>query len=292
MYGLVTYGFDTFIGGLYRTSGIPLFGVPQAGQEVVRKQEALIAHANEVCGKLVEYAAQASENAYKLSDGASEQNAAVEEMAATIGSIAENTRLHSRELDTTTEQTEEAAGVLQRGNQQMDKLIEAMKKIDENSLEINKIIATIEEIAGQTNLLSLNASIEAARAGEAGKGFAVVADQIGKLAAQSGEAAKNTKDLIDTTLHAVQNGNEITGETAATLQEAVRIMGEVKQNAVNVNAKISEQAVVIEQVNEGLGQIAHVVQENSVIAAGSSENSRQIEEQAKNLESIVNGNIG
>lgn len=258
-------------------------------KEVSRKQEALIAHASEVCRKLVEYAAQSSQNAYKLADGTSEQTAAVEEMTATIGEIVENTKLHSKELDKTTEQTETAADVLQTGSRQMDTLISAMKKIDENSLEINAIITTIEEIAEQTNLLSLNASIEAARAGEAGRGFAVVADQIGKLAAQSGDAVKNTKDLIDTTLQAVKNGNEITAETAATMQKVVEIMNEVKQNAVDVNTKISEQTETMEQVNESLGQIAGVVQENSTIAAESSDNSKQIEEQARNLESIVKG---
>lgn len=256
-------------------------------KEVTRKQEVLISQANEVCQRLVGYAEQSARNAYKLFDGTSEQTAAVEKMTATIGEVVDNTKQNSKELDKTTEQTEQAADVLWTGSQQMGRLIEAMKKIDENSLQINAIISTIEEIAEQTNLLSLNASIEAARAGEAGRGFTVVADQIGKLAAQSGDAVKSTKDLIDTTLQAVKNGNEVTAETATTMQAAVEIMNEVKKKAVDISAKISQQAKVMEQVNEGLEQIAGVVEENSTIAAESSNSSKQIEEQAKNLECIV-----
>ena len=213
-------------------------------QSAIHMQQELISHAEEACSRLVEYAADSSERAYKLSDGANEQTAAIQELAATIGEIADHTKLNAESLDKTTE---------------------------------------------QTNLLALNASIEAARAGEAGRGFAVVADQIGKLAAQSSEAAKDTRQLIETTLQAVENGNEITEETDRTLQEIVNLMNQVRENINSINEKMSTQAGTIEQVNQGLGQIAGVVQENSSIAGENSRTGKLIEEQAKALQEIVNG---
>lgn len=258
-------------------------------QSAIHMQQELISHAEEACSRLVEYAADSSERAYKLSDGANEQTAAIQELAATIGEIADHTKLNAESLDKTTEQTIQADNDLQAGSRQMEKLIEAMEKINETSQEVNRIISTIEEIAEQTNLLALNASIEAARAGEAGRGFAVVADQIGKLAAQSSEAAKDTRQLIETTLQAVENGNEITEETDRTLQEIVNLMNQVRENINSINEKMSTQAGTIEQVNQGLGQIAGVVQENSSIAGENSQTSKLIEEQAKALQEIVNG---
>nr|WP_318686067.1 methyl-accepting chemotaxis protein [uncultured Acetatifactor sp.] len=259
-------------------------------EEVMHRQQELIEHAEDACRKLVEYAAESAERAYKLSDGANEQTAAVEELVATVGEIASHTKMNAESLQMTTGQTIEADNNLKAGSRQMDKLIQAMEKINETSQEVNRIISTIEEIAEQTNLLALNASIEAARAGEAGRGFAVVADQIGKLAAQSSEAAKDTRELIETTLQAVHNGNEITGETAKNLQGIVGLMDEVRNNIDAINEEMTSQASSIEQINEGLGQIANVVQENSSIAGESSQTSRLIEEQVKALEQIVNGN--
>ena len=98
------------------------------------------------------------------------------------------------------------------------------------SKEIGNIITDIEDIASQTNLLSLNASIEAARAGEAGKGFAVVADQIGKLAADSAKSVVNTRDLIDKTLVEIEKGNTITRTTADAFNQIISLRGALWQD--------------------------------------------------------------
>ena len=103
-----------------------------------------------------------------------------------------------------------------------------MDNITETSREIENIIAAIEDIASQTNLLSLNASIEAARAGEAGRGFAVVADQIGKLANDSAQSAISTKELIVKSLEEIEKGNKIVHETMETIRKYGSICGECK----------------------------------------------------------------
>ncbi len=117
-----------------------------------------------------------------------------------------------------------------------------MEHITEISKEIGNIITDIEDIASQTNLLSLNASIEAARAGEAGKGFAVVADQIGKLAADSAKSAVNTRDLIDKTLVEIEKGNTITRTTADAFNQIIADMESFAEIAQNTMEKANSQA--------------------------------------------------
>ena len=145
-----------------------------------------------------------------------------------------------------------------------------MEHITEISKEIGNIITDIEDIASQTNLLSLNASIEAARAGEAGRGFAVVADQIGKLAADSAKSAVNTRDLIDKTLVEIEKGNTITRTTADAFNQIIADMESFAELAENTMEKANAQAESLEQIGQGIEQMSGVIQDN---AASSEENS-------------------
>ena len=134
----------------------------------------------------------------------------------------------------------------------MNDLLKEMEHITEISKEIGNIITDIEDIASQTNLLSLNASIEAARAGEAGRGFAVVADQIGKLAADSAKSAVNTRDLIDKTLVEIEKGNMITRTTAESFNQIIADMESFAELAENTMEKANSQAESLEQISREL----------------------------------------
>ena len=153
--------------------------------------------------------------------------------------------------------------------EKMNELLTEMEHITEISQEIGNIITDIEDIASQTNLLSLNASIEAARAGEAGRGFAVVADQIGKLAADSAKSAVNTRDLIDKTLVEIEKGNTITRTTADAFNQIIADMESFAEIAENTMEKANSQAESLEQIGKGIEQLSGVVQGN---AASSEEN--------------------
>ena len=210
------------------------------------------------------------ENASKsLADGATEQAGVIEELNATIDTVVDLAADTAKETQSASARVKASANKANEEKEKMNELLTEMEHITEISKEIGNIITDIEDIASQTNLLSLNASIEAARAGEAGKGFAVVADQIGKLAADSAKSAVNTRDLIDKTLVEIEKGNTITRTTADAFNQIITDMESFAELAENTMEKANSQAESLEQIGQGIEQLSGVVQGN---AASSEEN--------------------
>ena len=210
------------------------------------------------------------ENASKsLADGATEQAGVIEELNATIDTVVDLAADTAKETQSASARVKASANKANEEKEKMNELLTEMEHITEISKEIGNIITDIEDIASQTNLLSLNASIEAARAGEAGRGFAVVADQIGKLAADSAKSAVNTRDLIDKTLVEIEKGNTITRTTADAFNQIIADMESFAELAENTMEKANSQAESLEQIGQGIEQLSGVVQGN---AASSEEN--------------------
>lgn len=242
---------------------------------------------NEGTNQVSTASSQMASSATSLAEGATDQASAVEELLATVETVSEEVRSSAQAAEKTAERINGIGIRAKASNEQMQGLITAMEKIKESSNGIGAIINTIEEIADQTNLLSLNASIEAARAGEAGRGFAVVANEIRSLAEQSGNAVDNTRELIETALREVENGSLVTNETAGTLQsvasdiiEAVGLVEETRENA-------NLQADKMKDINAGLEQISMVVQNNSATAEETSATSEELSAQADTLAGLV-----
>jgi len=210
------------------------------------------------------------ENASKsLADGATEQAGVIEELNATVDTVVDLAADTAKETQNASARVKASANKANEEKEKMNDLLMEMEHITEISKEIGNIITDIEDIASQTNLLSLNASIEAARAGEAGKGFAVVADQIGKLAADSAKSAVNTRDLIDKTLVEIEKGNTVTRTTADAFNQIIADMESFAEIAQNTMEKANSQAESLEQIGQGIEQLSGVVQGN---AASSEEN--------------------
>ena len=210
------------------------------------------------------------ENASKsLADGATEQAGVIEELNATIDTVVDMAEDTAKETQNASARVKASANKANEEKEKMNELLTEMEHITEISKEIGNIITDIEDIASQTNLLSLNASIEAARAGEAGKGFVVVADQIGKLAADSAKSAVNTRDLIDKTLVEIEKGNTITRTTADAFNQIIADMESFAEIAENTMEKANSQAESLRQIGQGIEQLSGVVQGN---AASSEEN--------------------
>lgn len=232
-------------------------------------------------------AEQLSSSAQSLAGGATEQAGAIEELLATVNNITEQAEQNSINTNVTSSDARLMGEKAQESIGQMHKMIEAMKRIDETSGQIENIIQSIQSIANQTNLLSLNAAIEAARAGEAGKGFAVVATEIRELAGQSADAVLNTSQLIESSVNEVKNGNKIAFETEESLQSLIEGLEKIVVSIETVKEASEEQTESLKQINQGIEQISMVVQNNSATAEESSATSEELSAQAANLNDMV-----
>ena len=228
-----------------------------------------------------------AESAQSLAEGATDQAGSVEELTATITNIADAVNRTAGELQKTTRKAENYAQQADAGHAQMKSLMEEMDRINDTSKKIQNIIAEIEDIASQTNLLSLNAAIEAARAGEAGRGFAVVAEQIRKLAEQSAQSAVDTRSLIEGSLQEIERGNQAAEAAAESLEQIVTGVKEIAADSRRLSEESTAQAQAMEQAEVGVTQISEVVQSNSASAEESSATSEELSAQAYSLNEVV-----
>lgn len=222
-----------------------------------------------------------------LAEGATDQASAIEELTATITDISEKIYVNAQNAEKARTIVAGMNGQITESNEYMKKNTEAMDRIREASDKIAEIISSIEEIADQTTLLALNASIEAARAGENGRGFAVVATQVGALADQSSEAAKNTKNMIQNAITAVEEGMQLANATAESLLAVVDNARIVNESMTEIAEASDNQAVAAAQITEGINQIAGVVESNSATSQESAAASEELSSQADMLKELV-----
>ncbi|ETP71389.1 methyl-accepting chemotaxis protein [Lachnospiraceae bacterium JC7] len=256
-------------------------------EQVLSNLNATLSGINEAADNVHRGAEQVSSGAQALAQGATEQASSIEELSANMNDI-------STKVDDTANMSKQALTLSTKvgedmitSNGKMQEMSRAMEEIVERSNEISKIIKTIDDIAFQTNILSLNAAIEAARAGQAGKGFAVVADEVGNLAKKSQEAAQNTALLIEQTIEAVQKGGEISAETAKALESVSNGAKQITGLVEEISTASAEQADGIKHVTEGIDQISSVVQTNAATAQQSAAASEEMTRMSKSLSSEV-----
>lgn len=222
-----------------------------------------------------------------LAEGAQQQAASIAEISTTTSIVADQVENSRKEAEASAQATAQAAAMIEENQNKMKLMINAMDKIQETSQQVVGIIQTIEDIASQTNLLSLNASIEAARAGEAGKGFAVVADEIGKLALESSKAANNTRALIEISMEEINKGNTIANGAMSSLKESVNAVNQVNEMIQNTAEEAAVQAKNMKQLRGGIEEITHGIQDNSAASQETFATSEELASQAEILNKMV-----
>ena len=232
-------------------------------------------------------AGKVNASAESLSKGASDQASSIEEFSVTMDAISANIKETAEMSADALTISEDAEKAVTKSNRKMEEMTAAMQDITEKSNEISKIIKTIDDIAFQTNILSLNAAIEAARAGIAGKGFAVVADEVGNLAQKSAKAAKNTASLIEETMEAVSRGAKISDETKESLSAVSTQTKKINTIISSISQASEKEAGGISELSDGLTQISTVVQNNTVTAEESATASEELSAQSEKMNTLV-----
>ncbi len=232
-------------------------------------------------------AAEIARAANSLSEGTTNEASSIEELTATVDSVLAMADDSAKRTDEAYKNVCKSVVNATEEMEKMNELTKEMQTITNISKKIQVIITTIENIASQTKLLSLNASIEAARAGEAGKGFAVVADQIGKLAMDSNESAVNTRELIESTLKEIEKGNTITESVNIAFQHIIHDMKDFAETAKTTNENAKNQALSLNEVSNGIEQISAVVQNTAASAQESAAVSEELSTHADELDKLV-----
>ncbi|MFK7991711.1 MAG: methyl-accepting chemotaxis protein, partial [Sandaracinaceae bacterium] len=231
--------------------------------------------------------AQVATASKSVSDNSAQSAASIEEISASSERIAGQTRDNADNAGRALELADAARGRAEEGDRVMGSMLEAMGEIEHMGKEISKIVKVIDEIAFQTNLLALNAAVEAGRAGEHGKGFAVVAEEVGRLAARSAKAARETTEIIEETIQKVAGGMKLAEATASSLSEIVGGVGEVRTLVSEIASSSQEQADGIAEINIGLSQVDAVTQRNTADAEEMASAADELSAQSERMNELL-----
>ena len=262
-------------------------GLLMAMRQMKTQMNDVMSHINEISSLVTAGSNNLAQASQEMAEGAMDQSAAIEELQATFADITGGVEKTSEKLNDTYRIAQEYAEEADHSHTEMQGMVDVIGRINDTSKQIENIISEIEDIASQTNLLSLNAAIEAARAGEAGKGFAVVAGQIRSLSEQSAKAAVDTRQLIENAIAASNDGNEAAERVSTSIEKVINGMKEVADSSQKLSEIAEEQAKAMEQAEAGINQISDVVQSNSASAEETSATSEELSAQAETMNTLI-----
>ena len=262
-------------------------GLLMAMRQMKTQMNDVMSHINEISSLVTAGSNNLAQASQEIAEGATNQSAAIEELQATFADITDGVEKASEKLNDTYRIAQEYAEEADHSHTEMQGMVDVIGRINDTSKQIGNIISEIEDIASQTNLLSLNAAIEAARAGEAGKGFAVVAEQIRSLSEQSAKAAVDTRQLIESAIAVSNEGNEAAERVSTSIEKVINGMKEVADSSQKLGKIAEEQVKAMEQAEAGINQISDVVQSNSASAEETSATSEELSAQAETMNTLI-----
>ena len=256
-------------------------------QQMVAKNRSTLTNIKEAVYQVTTSSSQVASASEALAQGSTEQASAIEEITASIDDVAEKTKQNASQANAAADMMSKTIGEVQKGNEEMQRMVMAMLEITDASENISKIIKVIDDIAFQTNILALNAAVEAARAGDAGKGFAVVAEEVRNLAAKSSAAAAETAEMIQDSMKKVEIGTAIANTTAVTLDEITEVVKKSEGIVTQIAEASNYQATAIAQIDRAIEQVSQVVQNNSATSEQCAAASVELSGQASRMRDLI-----
>ena len=230
---------------------------------------------------------QVSEGSQALSQGSLAQANSIQLLNDSVADISQQTRRNAVHADQVRKLATMTLEDVENGNTQMEKMVASMQDINESSFQISKIIKVIDDIAFQTNILALNAAVEAARAGVHGKGFSVVAEEVRNLAARSGAAASETAEMIENSIHKIQEGTRVASATAGAINGIIEKINEVSELIEGIADASEEQSADVEKIYIGIDEVSQIIQHNSATAEEGAAASEELTGQADLLKELL-----
>lgn len=284
----ILWAYNIMAGGSLAAIMLGLFSAFFISRAIAKPVNEIMVRLNEASDRLDYMAGQVSSAAQALADGSSKQAASIEETSSSLDEMSAMSKQNSENAHQGSTVINQANQTMEKTNAVMHDLIMSLEDIFKASEKTYAVVTSIDDIAFQTNLLSLNASIEAARAGESGAGFAVVAHEVKNLAMRSAGAAGNTYALIQETVEQAKLGAQLAAKTQEAFVEVTEMMAMAGNMVDLIASAINDQVRGIDQAASAAADIDKVIQENAALAEESASASQEMNIHAEHLKSIVN----
>ena len=256
-------------------------------KDIVKSMDKITEDLEESSKHVSSAASQLETASEKLAEGSAEQAASIQETSSTLEETSSMVQQNHENTKQAAALAKQSKAYAEKSHLEMEQMTSAMEELKRSSGEISKIIKVIDEIAFQTNILSLNAAVEAARAGDAGKGFAVVAEEVRSLAQRSAQAAKDTTVIIEKNINLSQTGVEITNAVQSSIMSINDQSRKVSELLDEISVATDEQSQGVSQINKAVSQMEAVINANAVTAEESSSASKALHAQTLNLNDII-----
>lgn len=257
--------------------------VGNALAKLIHDNNQMLLKVQNTAGEIQTGSSQIAAASQSLAQGSTQQASALEQISTSVTDIADKSKLNADRVDEVTRIVEEAESSLVDGNEKMHEMVIAMGEISDASVNIQKVIKVINDIAFNTNILALNAAVEASRAGEQGKGFEVVAEEVRSLAAHASEASNQIADLISDTIKKVSRGAELAQDTQESLQVISSSIEQIMELSKDVSTVSREQAEMVSQIDKALNQVSSVISTNSAASEECAASSDELSNHAGEL---------